>query len=84
MPGRTNTEKIEGLYRLVDPLSERVDTIKENVSEMMDLVTKVAVLEQQIADLKKQHESLINRLWVIGTPILIAIVGALLTAFLRK
>ncbi len=95
MAGKTNTEKIDELYRLVYSLLERVDDIEEDIAVIPALVTRVAILEhqlsdlknsmeQQFADLKKSLETLTTRLWQIGISLGVAVVGALLTALLRK
>jgi hypothetical protein len=95
MAGRTNTEKIEDLFRQVHILTERVEAIKTTIDDYPTLLSRVAVVEQrvtdlkttfehQFADLKKSLETLHARLWQIGIPLIVGVIGALLTALLRK
>ena len=54
------------------------------ITEVPSLSPRVAVLEQQMTDLKKNHENLITRLWMIGIPVFVAVLGGFLTALLRR
>ena len=84
MAGKTNTEKIEDLARLVHILVDRVDSLRTEVSELNTLSSRVAVLEHQVADLKKSLDTLHVRLWQIGIPLVVGVIVTLLTALLRK
>jgi hypothetical protein len=84
MAGRTNTEKIEDLYRQVHILTERVEAIKTTIEGYPTLLSREAVLEHQVADLRKSVDVLNARLLQIGIPLIVGVIGALLTALLRK
>jgi hypothetical protein len=84
MAAKTNTDKIDELTKTVYTLASTVDAMSTETVQLPSLSVKVAILENQVADLKKNDETLITRLWMIGVPLIVAVIGTLLTALLRK
>jgi hypothetical protein len=90
MAGKTNTEKIDELAKLVATLSERLDNVRETVKEiraqqletsprLADFSTRTALVELQITDLRKAAEEGGRRRWAVIPALIGAVIGSLLT-----
>ena len=63
---------------------DEVNRWKLELGPIADLKSEIAILKRDIEELKKTHDEWGRRLWAMVGPLLGALVGALLTYFLRK
>jgi predicted nuclease with TOPRIM domain len=91
----TNTEKIDALTRVADQLLARVDKLDDEVewySEQVEtlrqtdglLRERLAVVEREVETLKKSGDEWGRRWWGLFLLVLGAVVGGLVTYFLKR
>lgn len=94
MPGKTNTDKIDGLRDVCAELSKtdaiqqkELDSLHEQIKkfdkQLDSLRIELPLLQQSIAELKKSGELRGGRIWDVFKLLLAAAVGSAATYFLK-